>query len=239
MSNTKRVFSLEEDFMKWDSNDLLYAFMRCLSTAKPEVDDEGKVIKTKNGKDKYREYLPVKTFKQNKKTIAAICGCTPRTIDNQLNKLFEKGLLDEGIEITKVMKQNKEYEYEVECFWFPYDYDGIYKMVDKEILEYLVNTRSTQSIRVYLYLLNKYQWKKGYVFTIQELKEALGFASSTKSCDKMLKDILASFNKEGIIKYEKIYEETDIGGANDCHYIQVERMKLNYVLENASELPVF
>jgi hypothetical protein len=88
-----RRFSLEDDFMKWDTNDLLYAFLRSLSTARPEVED-GKAVKTANNKTKWREYLPLKTFKKNKKLIAGICNCSTRTIDNHINKLFERGLLD-------------------------------------------------------------------------------------------------------------------------------------------------
>lgn len=231
--NQRRV-SLEEDFMNFKTNDLLYAFMRSLSTARPEV-EEGKVVKTANGKDKYKEYLPIKTFKQNKKLIAGICGCSTRTIDNQLNKLFEAGLIDQGVEEVEI--KGKAYDYE--CFWFPYNPEEKYKLVDKEVLGYLVNTRNAQGIRVYIYLLNKYQWKKDYVFTIKEIKEALGYAASTKTADKMIKDILASFNKEGIIKYEKIIEEVDVGGLNDTKIIPVERMKLKYVLENRADLPNF
>jgi hypothetical protein len=88
-------------------------------------------------------------------------------------------------------------------------------------------------------LLNKHQWKKGYVFTLQELKDALGYAESTKSCDALIKNVLASFKAEGIIKYEKITEEVDVGGLNDTKIINVERMKLNYVLESAADLPNF
>lgn len=234
MSANTRVFSLEEDFMNWKTNDLLYAFMRCLSTAKPEV-EEGKMVKTANNKVKYREYLPIKTFKKNKKVIAEICGCTTRTIDRQLEKLFECGLLDEGVEV--ITMNGKEYDYE--CFWFPYDYDGTFKIVDKDVIEYLVHTRNGQAIRIYLYLLNKYQWKKDYVFTIQEIKEALGYSATTKTVDTLIKNVLASFKAEGVIKYEKFYEEVDIGGLNDCKIIPVERMKLQYVATKRAELPNF
>lgn len=235
MSTNTRVFSLEEDFMNWKTNDLLYAFMRCLSTAKPEEDSNGKMMKTANGKVKYREYLPIKTFKKNKKLIAEICGCTTRTIENQLNAMFDKGILDEGVEIIKV--NNKEYNYE--CFWFPYDYDGTFKIVDKDVIEYLVHTRNGQAIRIYLYLLNKFQWKKDYVFTIQEIKEALGYSATTKTADSLIKNVLASFKAEGVIKYEKFFDEVDVGGLNDYKTIPVERMKLKYVATKRAELPNF
>jgi hypothetical protein len=236
MSNTRR-FSLEEDFMNWSTNDLLYGFLRSLSTARLDIDDDGKVIKTKSGNDKWREYLTVKEYKKNKKTIAGICGCSTKTIDRHIDKLFEKGLLDEGIEVITV--NGKEYEYE--CFWFPYDEDGLYKIVDKDVIKYLVYTRNAHAIRIYLYLLNKYQWKKDsgdYIFTIQELKEALGYAATTKSCDELIKCVLASFKAEGIIAYEKFVDEVEIS-INDCKVIHVEKMKLKYVLETSDELPNF
>ena len=89
-----------------------------------------------------------------------------------------------------------------------------------------------------MYLLSKYQWKKDYIFTIQELKEALGYAATTKSCDALIKNVLASFKAEGIIKYEKIYEQVDVD-INGSNVINVERMQLKYVLENAADLPNF
>lgn len=233
MANNVRRFSIEEDFINFKTNDLLYGFMRSLSTARPEVED-GKVVKTANGKTKYREYLPLKTFRKNKKLIAAICNVTPRTIDNHIEKLAEAGLIDQGIERIETNGQTYDYE----CYWFPYDENGLYKIVDKDVVEYLVHTRNAHAIRVYLYLLSKYQWKKDYIFTLQELKEAIGYAASTKSCDTLIKNVLASFKAEGIIKYEKIHEQIDID-VNGSNVINVERMKLKYVLENAADLPNF
>lgn len=231
---TTRRMSLEQDLINYKTSDLLYGFMRSLSTARPEEKD-GKIVKTADGKDKYREYLPVKTFKKHKKLIAGILNVTPKTIGNQLEKLCEAGLVDEGIERVEVNGVTYDYE----CYWFPYNEGGNYKIIDKAVIEYLVHTRNAHAIRIYLYLLNKYQWKKNYVFTLQELKEALGYAESTKSCDTLIKNVLASFKAEGIIRYEKIYEEVDVGGVNDYKIINVERMQLKYVLESASDLPNF
>jgi hypothetical protein len=110
----KRRFSLEEDFMNFKTNDLLYGFMRGLSTARPV---EG---------GKWQEYLPIKEFKKNKRLIAGICDCSTRTIDRHIDLLFAAGLLDEGIEIVE--SNGKQYEYP--CYWFPYDNNGKYKLID-------------------------------------------------------------------------------------------------------------
>ena len=223
-TQTRRI-SLEEDFLNFKTNDLLYGFMRSLSTARPEIEN-GQAVKTANGKTKYREYLPIKTFKKNKKLIAGILNVNPKTIGNQLEKLLESGLVDQGIE-----EMNGT---DCECYWFPYDEDGRYKIVEKEVIEYLVHTRNAHAIRIYLYLLSKYQWKKDYIFTIQELKEALGYAESTKSCDALIRNVLASFKAEGILKFTTV--ECQIDSSDDLR-AKTYRMKLEYVCASSSELP--
>ena len=115
----ERRFSLEDDFMNFKTDDLLFGFMRCLSTAKPTGE-------YKDGKAIYQEYLTIKEFKKNKKLIAGICGCCSRTIDRHIEALFNAGLLCEGVETIKV--NGKDYEYE--CYYFPYDEKGKFKMID-------------------------------------------------------------------------------------------------------------
>lgn len=92
----------------------------------------------------------------------------------------------------------------------------------------MVYTRNNQCIRIYLYLLNKFLWKETlnqkkeeedkqkYIFTVQEIKEALGY---TKTANKMISAVLASFNKEGIISYET---KTDIKEVDTCKTITVK-----------------
>lgn len=227
MSNEiQRRFSLEEDFMNYGTNDLLYGFMRCLSTAEPIRDDKGNIIK-------YQEYLTKKNFLKNKKTIAAICGCSTRTINNHINKLFEAGLLDEGFVMAK-SANGKEIEYE--CFWFPCDKSQSYKLVNRDFIKYLVDTRNAHTIRIYLYLLNKYQWKQElkekYIFTKKEIKIALGYAETSKSMEESIGNVLKSLAREEIIKYRKVWvtAETDNG------FNGTERMELDFVATKESEL---
>lgn len=228
MSKTEhtRRFSLEEDFMNFNTDDLLYGFLRSLSTAEP-LYEKGKP----NGK--YEEYLTKKDYLKNKKAIAAICGCSTRTIERHLERLFEMGLLDEGIkEVNIDNKDGTENHYEYECFWFPYDESGKYKLLDKEMVGYLVSTRNPQCIRVYLYLLNKYEWKANYSFTLLELQKALGYSENTKGLSTMFGNIVDSLAREGIIKYENVYEYVEEN--NEIH--KVPRKVLKFVAKRVSEL---
>lgn len=92
--------------------------------------------------------------------------------------------------------------------------------------------RSAQSIRVYVYLLNKYLWKKetneNYIFTLSELKDALGYAETTKTADIILDTILKSFYREGLIKWREIVDSKNVNGK----VIPVIRKELLSVVES-------
>lgn len=76
----KRRFSIEEDFMNYKTNDILYAFMRGLSSAMPKYDENNNMT--------WEEYLHVKNFNKNKDTIAEICKVCKRTIERNVNELI-------------------------------------------------------------------------------------------------------------------------------------------------------
>lgn len=215
---TERRFSLEEDFMTFNTNDLLYGFMRAISTAKKKEDNSVQ----------YEEYLPIKKYKQEKKLIQNICGVSPKQFKRYFDRLFEAGLVEEGI--YTVSKDGRIYEYP--CYYFPYNYDGKYKLIEQEMVRYLVNTRNAHSIRIYLYLFNCSTIKDDYIFTIGEIKKALGYAESTKTADSAIKDVLNSFKKEGVIRYT--IEQCEI--VNDYGRItQTERMVLKFVAKSVNE----
>lgn len=203
----KRLFSLGEKFMDFHTDDIVYGFMRTLSTAKPNKDK------------KFNEYLPIVKFATEKKVLADLCDCSTRHISNKVNKLLAKGLVQQEIIGNQL------------CYTFPIETKNPFRLIDKDVLEHLVYTRNPQCIRVYLYLLNKYLWKKGkndnYIFTVQEIKEALGYNENTHTANKMINAILISFSAEGLIKYTKVIEMKKENG----RIIPVQRYKLDYVIE--------
>ena len=215
MKNPRR-FSLNEDFMKYDTDDLVYGFMRSISTAEPD------------GNKKYKEYLTIKKFQEEKKTIAAICGTTTKTITNRLAKLIERGLVEEST-ISVKKKTGTE---EVPCYRFPFNYDGIYKIIEQEMVGYLVSTRNSQAIRIYLYLLNCSTLKEDYAFTIKEIKKALGYSETTKSIDTVINNVLNSFQKEGLIRFTKEQFDcvSDSGGET-----KTTRMILKFIATNTKQ----
>lgn len=192
--------------MNYSTDDLIYGYLQCKST----FDVNNKV-----------RYIAVSIVSQLKKNMAAMVGKTTRTVTNKINKLIEKGLLKES---------NKNGE---NVYILTEDSER-YQLINYDILFYLLINRSAQSIRVYIYLLNKYLWKgnQKYIFTLSELKEALGYAESTKSVDIMLDTILKSFYREGLMKWREIIETKVVNGRT----IPVIRKELLFVAESQSQL---
>lgn len=195
MEQTKRRrFSLEDNFMKARIDTQLYGFMRCLSTALPT--DET----TENGNKKWKEYLLKDSITKNRKLIMEVCGIgTVKTLNRHLEQLIEVGLVEEGtFEVNG---------FDYDCYYFPYDYHGIYKLINKDLLFVIVNGLQPLSLKIYLYLLNSSGVNENYEFTLNELKDAFGYSQSTKTVDKVLNLSLSILQELKIIDYEDIMKE--------------------------------
>lgn len=183
----KRRFSVEDDFMKSRTNVQLYGFMRCLSTTLPQG-------------EKWKEYLLVSTFNKSKKVIMNVCGIgSAKTLKRHIDTLIAAELLEEG----EIEVKDKKYP----CYFFPQDFTGAYKLIDKTLLRVLVGCLSPLTIKIYLYLLNRNSLKNNYEFTIQELKEAFGYSPSTKTCDLFINDGLKVLKQLKIIDYDEIMKD--------------------------------
>lgn len=189
----QRRFSLENDFMNYSTDDLLYGVLYYLSTFHPKE----KTL-----------YLTKKNLTKNKKIICDICDITVQTMNRHINKLIENNLLKE--ENIVIGEDKTEYL----CYTFPYNYKGKYQLIENEMLWYIVSTRNKQAVRVYIYLLNKYKWKKeineNYIFTNKDIMKAIGYSTNSNNAlaNKMITNVLESFSREGVIKFETFYEET-------------------------------
>lgn len=175
-----RRMSIEGSFMKYDVNDIFYTLMYCLATYNPT--------------DK-RLYLAKKTFTTNKKLIYDSCGFNGSPMmKRHLARLIERGLIIED-------EAN---------YYFPQNLNEKYHLIEKDMLFCLATTRSLNSIRIYLILLDGYLWKKKekeeFNFTNSFLLEKMGYSTNNKEASRMVTEILESLAREGIIKFEERYE---------------------------------
>lgn len=206
----QRRFSLDDDFMNYSIDDLLYGAMQYLATFHPV---------------KKQLYLTKQNLMKNKKDIYAICNLDSRKLKAHIQKLMDKGLIKE------------EMIGEYPSYTFPYDYDGGYQLIDYEMLWYLVSTRSKSSLQIYVYLLNKYLWKaqteEKYVFTNKELQVALGYSENTKLANSIMSNILESLSREGIIKFVDFYETGFSGNGVE---IPTPKKRLIFVAQTKEDL---
>ena len=78
---------------------------------------------------------------------------------------MEKGL----VAVDTVSCGTDDNKKDVASYIFPYDKDMNYQIVNNDMLKYVIHTRNQCAVRIYVYLLNKYLWKKDYHFTLKEL----------------------------------------------------------------------
>jgi len=208
-----RRFSLEKDFMDYSVNDVIYGYLSYNSTFDP------------NNKERY---IYLKDVAKLKTELARMLDCTTRTVTNNINKIVinEKnpnGLLRAGV-------KNEE------AVYFLIEGPGRYQFVNYDILWYLLQTRSKIAIKVYVYLLNKYLWKKQtgehYIFTIEEIAEAMGYSNTSRTIRPVISTLLDSFYREGLIKWREVVEPMVVDGKT----IPVTRRELLFVIERKSEL---
>lgn len=86
---------------------------------------------------------------------------------------------------------------------------GQYEIIYEDIMWHIVCTRKRYILKIYLYLLNKFDWKKEtkselYSFTLGELAEAIGYTKNSSVVGTVLEIIdtaLTSLRNEGIIDF--------------------------------------
>lgn len=217
-NNYTRRFSLEKDFMDYNSDDLLFGCLQYLATYHPELN---------------KLYLTKKALTKSKKEVYGLCGLNAKSFNRHIDRLKEKGLIKE--EVIYVGESKTEYD----CYTFPYNHDGKYQIVNNEMLWYIVSTRNQQAVRIYTMLLDWYDWKSHendeFIFTNKDIMKKLGYstASNNALASSMVSNILESFQREGVIDFEEFFE---IRIDNSGKEIPTPKKRLKFVAKSKSEL---
>lgn len=201
-----RRLSLEKDFMNYDSDDLMFGLMLSTATYNPNLK---------------QLYLSKSNYTSDRKLFYSVCDTNNmKTLKRRLDKIKERGLVTED---------DKNY-------YFPYNVNERYRIIDKEMLRYLVDTRSKQCIRVYILLLDWYLWKgqtrEHYIFTRGEIAERLGFSKNNSNARLTISNILSSLQKEGIIQFREFYQNKIMENGNE---VTIPLLELQYVAKKVDE----
>lgn len=201
-----RRLSLEKDFMNYDTDDLMFGLMLSTATYNPNLK---------------QLYLSKSSYVSDRKLFYSVCDTNNmKTLKRRLDKIKEKGL---------VIEDDKNY-------YFPYNVNDRYRIIDKQMLRYLVDTRSKQCIRVYILLLDWYMWKNStkehYIFTRGEVAERLGFSKNNSNARLTISNILSSLQKEGIISYREFYQNKIMDNGIE---VTIPLIELCYVAKKVDE----
>jgi hypothetical protein len=186
----KRRIPLDKKFMTKKINDILYGYLQVKSTLNTETNM--RYIKKDDVNFTEIEEDLKYTFKR-------------RTLVNHLSNLINYGFIGESEMIDT-------YGESIKVYTFPYNTDSIYKLIPIETLRYLVDTANPSVIAIYVYLLNKWEWKGNkYIFTEAELiKNCLGVTSTSNSRDYIrVNNVLTCLVNNGLIEYKKVYSKKD------------------------------
>lgn len=184
-----RRIPTDQGFMSLSIDDILYGYLVTQATYNPS---------------KKELYLPYKKVLEAKRNFATQGRVDIRTVRNRIKKMIEGGYITE--------KENGDYIF--------LQNSTAWQLVEFEMLEYLVTTRNTNCIKIYCYLLSKFLWKEKqrkqdleidkYKFTLGELARSIGYSETSSKEGKALKIvkfILDSLQREGIINCVQFYED--------------------------------
>ena len=174
-----RNISLEDNFMNYSVDDLLYAFMSYHATYDPHTNE---YYLTERNWVKYRPLL---------KSIITLRNCR-----NHLNSLISKGIIihDETY-MRYIFPHNGFKKYQ------PVNNGMLYYLI-------ITSNINVIKIYIYLLnkWLWKNKEHEPYYFTLKELREALGYSGSNNpGVDAALRTILFSIAKQGIIDATPTY----------------------------------
>ena len=84
----------------------------------------------------------------------------------------------------------------------------IYLLIPLETLQFLKDTLHQQVIKIYIYLSQRYKYKKNYVFTAEELGEHIGLQVHNNARHlTVVNNALLCLKNNGLIDYEEFIEK--------------------------------
>lgn len=200
--------------MNWKVDDLLYCMMLYFA----EYDSMGNL------------FLVKKKYNDNKQLLCSICDVKGAALKDKLNKLISGGLVFES-----------EIKYggrTVPCFCFPYNEKEHFQMVVAKMLYYLAVVGNKNLIKVYVYLLDGYQWKlrenAEFTFTAKDIMIALGYSPSINSevC-KQIYCLLDALVKLGFVRYRDEWQHEP-----NSKISATKRLVLEFVARNMAEVGI-
>lgn len=192
-----RIIPLTDNFMKDQKiYDKVWSYLQTISY----LTKDKKRIVYKNKDSSYaaiHRAIAIETGKTKSGRIKY--DISSQTVSNTMKLYIKLGMIEEG-------KEKDKYGKTVDVYILKQDFET-FQYVPMETLRILINTVNFNTIKVYAYLLDKYEWKKKtkekYIFTLKELAESIGYSDQRGT--PIVKDIIFVLSKIGLIEYKQTY----------------------------------
>ena len=208
-----RRFPLEEGFMKDKSiNGMLYAKLQNISYLNEET------------QKRYVYHSDISYSEWEKAEFKEVCS--RQKLSRDFKKLEKLGFVVEGLEGGQ------------KVWYLPYNEAEFFQYVPNLTIDYLLRVKSTYATKIYIYLLDKYEWKKKeggaqYRFTKKELIEAIGLNTAQIKNNETVDYCLNSLHNEGLLGYREILVPSATKNKAPIHYFEIIEVRtkvkgLNY-----------
>lgn len=201
--NSKRI-PMEERFMKKKVNDILYGYLQSVSHF------DGQTTFVYKDRVNFSEMETIFRGQFNRLKLS-----------RDFKFLLSIGLIEEG-EIKTIRGEM------VNVYILPFNEKELYRIIPLDTLRFLIDTTNSNVIKIYVYLLYKYNFGKckGYEFTQKELLEALKIKSHHERDRNMIKNILICLKNNGLIKYDEKWKFNEKSSIGSTKYNILENVSL-------------
>ena len=196
----KRVFNLKS--INKNINGVFFGFIQLYATYSPQLECL---------------YLTKENVKQVKQIVIETLKISDKTASRYFKKIIEENLISEIILENQIVYKINSIDTNVDN----------YQIVNYNVLDYILNNSINEfDLQIYVYLLNKYNYKKNYEFTLKELSLSFGYSETYKGKNyKNFKECLSNLKKLNIIDFEIVYTEKII----ESKTVYVPAYKIIYV----------
>lgn len=188
-----RRIPIQKNWFDYHLDSIVYSFMLTSATVRIKPGDK------LDGSQSYL-YLSQSKYTKIRPLIRQIIGKTARQVNERVEKLIESGYV--------------AYDPETKQYTFPYDYNEKYYIVSINVLAYLCTVSNSFVIKIYFYLADKFNYKHDYLFTLTEIRKALGYSGSSNArANDLIKVALSALSTMKFIEYKQV-QVKGVGSTN-------------------------
>lgn len=184
--------------------DILYCYLQVLSEEPSCMDGKHpRVIRKKD---------------INYSRIGAAIGMYRTTVKSRFESLIKLGLVEPNGEDYNLIVLDKE----------------LAELVPYSTIRILTSAVNERTISIFIYLITRYRANgmKGFLFTYEQLKDAIGLSSATRSNDYIIRDILTVLRKLGLIEISLVEITNERGNYCSCYQLDTINNKIESVQDS-------